>query len=218
MPLLSSYFGGSDKGRTPHLNHFNHIRMSHIDSTLGDRIKIYMKEDETGYALYCTSQNGVPPTTTLKFAKGCVCVDLNSQVIYINTGDATTPVWSPSNGAIQQACTATSDGLLTGQINEVATHVVVTSSGATQAVTLPSGSAEFVGKKLTIWVGANGFELLTPATSGATVNNVDSDGTNQVDIPANTLSELVLVATNTWLLRSSTALGAVATAIIPDND
>lgn len=192
--------------------------MSFIDADLGDRIKIYLKEDDTGYALHCTSQNGVPPTTTLKFAKGCLCVDLNSQVIYVNTGDATTPVWTPANGAISQDVTATSDGLLTGQISEFATHAVVTSSGATQAVTLPSGAVQFVGKRITIWVGSNGFELLTPATSGATINNVDSDGTNQADIPANTFSELHLVATNTWLLRSSTNLGAVATAIIPDND
>lgn len=188
-----------------------------VDSTLGDRIKIY-HQDESGYALFCTLQNGVPPTTTLKFAKGCICTDLNSQVVYINTGDATTPVWSPSNGAIQEAITATSDGLLTGQIGTATTHAVVTSSGATQAVTLPSGSAEYVGKRVTIWVGSNGFELLTPATSGATINNVDSDGTNQADIPANTFSELHLVTTNTWLLRSTTNLGAVATAIIPDND
>ena len=75
-----------------------------------------------------------------------------------------------------------------------------------------------VGKQFTVWVGANGFELLTPALSGATINAVDSDGTNQVDIPATTLSRLTLADTNTWILENLTALGAVTTALIPDND
>lgn len=125
---------------------------------------------------------------------------------------------TPAKYIIKEARTATADGLTTGIVGETTTHVIVTSGAATDQITLPSGAAGNVGKTLTIWVGANGFELITPAASNATINNVDSDGTNQADIPANTLCELHLVDTNTWLLRANSNLGAVVTAIIPDND
>lgn len=165
----------------------------------------------------------VPADATAGFAVGAIFTKSNGAAgarVYINEGSVASSAFkavktsSPGNEAV----TATADGLTTGIISETAQHVTVTSAAATNMVTLPSGAAANVGKRLTIWVGANGFELITPAASNATINNVDSDGTNQADIPANTLSELHLVAVNTWLLRSNTNLGAVATAIIPDND
>ena len=122
------------------------------------------------------------------------------------------------NTTRKAAITANDDGLTTAIIPDSVDMVTVTSAGATKAVTLPSGAAAYVGKKLGIYVGANGFELLTPASSNATINNVDSDGTNQADIAANTYLEMHLVAVNTWLMRANTNLGAVATAIVPDND
>lgn len=125
---------------------------------------------------------------------------------------------APIKSAASEALTATADGLTTGLMTGLTSHAVVTSAAATNAVTLPASSAGLVGKQFTIWVGANGFELLTPALSGATVNGVDSDGTNQVDIPASTLSRVTLVDTDKWILENLTALGAVTTALIPDND
>lgn len=136
----------------------------------------------------------------------------------IAAGDVADGAVTPIKLAASEALTATADGLTTGLMSGNASHAVVTSAAATNAITLPASSAGLVGKQFTIWVGANGFELLTPAASGATINNVDSDGTNQADIAANTLSRLTLVNTNTWILESLTNLGAVATAIIPDND
>jgi len=47
---------------------------------------------------------------------------------------------------------------------------------------------------------------------------VDSDRTNRADGGVNTLSELFLVVTNTWLPRNPSNLGAVNTAIVPDYD
>ena len=136
----------------------------------------------------------------------------------VSTGKIANGAVSPIKGAVSEALTATADGLTTGLMTGNTSHAVVTSASATNAITLPASSAGLVGKVLTIWVGANGFELLTPALSGATINAVDSDGTNQVDIPASTLSRATLVNTDTWILENLTALGAVTTALIPDND
>lgn len=142
----------------------------------------------------------------------------NLQDLTITSGKMAAGSILPTKLAASEALTATDDGLTTGLMSGLAFHAVVTSAGATKAITLPASSAALVGKTFTIWVGANGFELLTPALSGATINGVDSDGTNQADIPASTLSRLTLVTTDTWLLENLTALGAVTTAIVPDND
>lgn len=124
----------------------------------------------------------------------------------------------PFDQKLSQELTAAANGVFTAVINIHADFVTVTSGGATEYITLPSGAAKYVGKQFLVWVGANGFELVTPSGSNATINNVDSDGTNQADIGANTLSRLTLVAANTWLLENLSNLGAVNTAIVPDND
>lgn len=125
---------------------------------------------------------------------------------------------SPTKIAASVALTSTADGLTTGSMNGNNSHAIVTSASATNWITLPASSTQLLGKTYTIWVGANGFELVTPASSNATINGTDSDGTNQVDIPANSLTRVTLVNTNTWLLENIGSTGTVAAAIIPDND
>lgn len=125
---------------------------------------------------------------------------------------------TPAKLSASQALTATADGLTTGVMAATSQHAVVTSASATNAITLPASAASLIGKQFTIWVGANGFELLTPASSGATINGTDSDGTNQADIPANSLTRLTLVNTDTWIMENIGSTGTVAGAIVPDND
>lgn len=117
---------------------------------------------------------------------------------------------------VPTAVTATADGLTTGLIPVGATFVSITSAAATSIVTLPSGAAAYVGTVIEGWVGANGCELRTPAASGATINAVNADGTNEAAIPATTLIKLRLVAVDTWILDARSELGAVVIAIVPD--
>lgn len=125
---------------------------------------------------------------------------------------------NPAKFRASESLTATADGLTTGLMSGNTSHAVVTSNNATDWITLPASSAALIGKQFTIYVGANGFELVTPSASNATINGTDSDGTNQCDIPANSLSRLTLVNTNTWLLENIGSTGTVAAAITPDND
>lgn len=163
----------------------------------------------------------VPVSGTTGFAKGALFMKSDAadgaEGIYENIGTCASGTFI-LRGVGEQDRTATADGTGTGAISSGVSHVVVTSASATNQISLPASSADLLGKMITIWVGANGIELITPAGSNATINNLDSDGTNQVDIPANTLSRVTLVATDKWILENLTALGAVTTALIPDND
>lgn len=152
------------------------------------------------------------------YAKGGKYIDTDVATgidsVYVNVGTSTASVFVPvGSRKVGSAVTATADGLTTGLIPASATHVTVTSASADNIATLP---AAVVGMEISLYVGANGCEVRTPATSGATINGVDSDGTNEAAIPATSLCTFTCVAADTWILEAVTELGAVITAIVPD--
>ena len=126
------------------------------------------------------------------------------------TGAATFTAGAQSSAV---ARTATADGLTTGIIAAGTSFVSVTSADANHIITLPTA---VVGNIIDMWVGATGFELRTPASSNATINNVDSDGTNELAIPATTHVRATCVAANTWIVDAWDELGADVAALVPD--
>lgn len=176
------------------------------------------------------------PTTASLFAPGCRILDLSSGVTYYNTGTTASPTWSNedeiatsdiADSAITaakirdttEARTATADGLTTGLITSPVSaikFVTVTSAAATDAITLPAASAALIGTIIYLTVGANGYELLTPATGNNTINQVDSDGTNQLDVAANTTVRCTCVSATGWIAETIAATTIAITA--PDND
>jgi hypothetical protein len=187
----------------------------------------------------------VPTDAETGYAKGCLFVDTNASagaVLLVNEGDETScdfnsvgaslPTGSVSSSEILdgtvsdldlatanietkdiRTATATVDGLTTGTLTAGSQYTTVTSSNAAHIVILPPA---VVGTEVELFVGANGFELRTVAASNATINNVDSDGSQQAAIPANTLAKLKCVSATAWLLTAVNNLGAVVTAIVPD--
>lgn len=118
-----------------------------------------------------------------------------------------------------QAVTATADGLTTGLItapSSLVKFVAITSAAATDAATLPAASAALIGSVIYLTVGANGYELLTPASGNNTINGVDSDGTNQLDVAANTTVRCTCVSATGWIAETIAATTIAITA--PDND
>ena len=93
--------------------------------------------------------------------------------------------------------------------------VDVTSTNANFIIVLP---VTVVGNILTLIVGANGFELQTPAANTPTINTVDcsAGNTNEAEIPADSISTLTAVAANEWSLVNHTVLGAHTGAITPN--
>jgi len=189
-----------------------------VETVGGVSVTVFTK-DADGYVTRASGAT-VPTDAAAGYAKGALFVQTDGAVgssVYVNDGSEASCDFNPSGGPRSVAITA-ADVPADAAIAAGTTNVVVTSAAATKQVSLPASSADLIGTVILIWVGANGFELTTPASSNATINNVDADGTNQADIAANTLSRLTLVAADKWLLESLTALGAVATAIVPDND
>lgn len=118
-----------------------------------------------------------------------------------------------------QSVTATADGLTTGLITSPSSYILfvaVTSAAATDAVTLPAASAALIGSVIYLTVGSNGYELLTPATGNNTINQVDSDGTNQLDVAASTTVRCTCVSATGWIAETIAATTIAVTA--PDND
>jgi cysteine synthase len=122
-------------------------------------------------------------------------------------------------GAVQKLTTA-ANGAYTAQIddfNEFARlFVQLTSGGATEYAVLPKAHEETIGREIYITVGSNGYELVTPSGSGDTINGVDADGTNQLDVAASTTVRLTQVSATGWLAETIAASSIAVTA--PDND
>lgn len=118
--------------------------------------------------------------------------------------------------SVNVAVTASTDGLTTGIIAPNSTFVTVTSAGATKVVTLPAISAATVGQSMKIYVGANGYTLETPATTNNTINTVDADGTNQLDVAAATMLVATQVTATGWYIY--TVAATTITVVAPDND
>lgn len=130
----------------------------------------------------------------------------------------TRPAILPILGAVQTLTTG-ANGAYTAQIDDefiAKLFVTLTSGGATEYAVLPKASADKIGREIYITVGSNGYELVTPASSGDTINQVDADGTNQLDVAANTTVRLTQISATGWLAETIAATSIAVTA--PDND
>jgi hypothetical protein len=187
--------------------------------------------DADGNVTRATGAN-VPADSDKGFAKGCRFVKTDGSVgttLYTNEGSASsadfnalvTPTVEVLLASLigSEARTATADGLTTGAITtptSFRTFITVTSGNAAHAITLPAISASTIGQEIYLTVGSNGYELLTPASSNNTINQVDSDGTNQLDVAADTTVRCTQITATGWLAETIAAATIAITA--PDND
>lgn len=143
--------------------------------------------------------------------------------VYLQDKDGNVVLASDANGRLYgtafnkrtAAVTANDDGLTTAIIPDNVDFVTVTSAGATKNVSLPLATAANIGKTLDIYVGANGLELLS-AAGNQTINTVDADGTNQLDVAANSYLHCVQITATGWAVFQVTA--TTITVVAPDND
>lgn len=107
------------------------------------------------------------------------------------------------------AVTATVDGLTTGVISSTTTFAVVSVGTTNHIATLPTPA---LGKMLFLVnvAASNNLEVQTAASSNITINNVDADGTNQLDVAAGTMCLFVGTSATNW--------ACVSLAPTPDND
>lgn len=182
---------------------------------------ILIFEEANGLIVKCTSSGNLD-TTASKFAIGCILTDTTTGKSYSNLGTVASPSWNAigettyTERATISSVTTTSDGLTTGLIPSGSTFAIITSASATNAATLPAITSATIGQTIDLYVGSNGYELLTPASSNNTINTVDSDGTNQLDVAANTLLRCVQVSATGWACYQVAA--TTITVVAPDND
>lgn len=116
-----------------------------------------------------------------------------------------------------RAVVPTSGGLTTGLLEHSDRFVTATSANADHILTLPLASAATLGNVILIWVvPSTNCELRTPADSNQTINGVDSDGTQEALLAHSHLYRCTQHLATGWLMEKLTALGAVATAVVPD--
>lgn len=134
------------------------------------------------------------------------------------SGNVTVATDVDAAGGGARAVVPTADGLTTGLILPTDKMVEATSANANHILKLPAASAATRGKEIFIWVvPSTNCELQTAVGSGNTINNVDCSGGAVEALLTHSQFYIARqhLATG-WLLQAFTALGAVATAIVPD--
>ena len=106
-----------------------------------------------------------------------------AQVIYGNV-DISIPV----------ARTATSDGLTTGTILPGESWITVTSANANNIMVLP---APVPGTRVTLFVGATGYELRSSTPASVAING-GTGASAESAIPANTIVHMFCESATTW--------------------
>lgn len=132
----------------------------------------------------------------------------------IGHGDKVLPELGVTENIVSAA-----NGVYTAQIAQDAVFnkvVTVASGGATEYVVLPKAKAGLIGRVIYLVVTSNGYELVTPSASGDTINQVDGDGTNQLDVAADTTVRLTQITATSWLAETISTTSLAVTA--PDND
>ena len=90
-------------------------------------------------------------------------------------------------------------------------------NGVTDFVTLPSLASVEDGHVVTIIAGAANCEVRTPAGSDEEINSENSDGTKEYLLTATQVHRFTKIDnTIGWMGQGFTAIGAVATAVVPD--
>ena len=123
----------------------------------------------------------------------------------------------PSQVKTPTATTADTRARMIGRSTTMV-HVNTVTNDADDWITLPSLNTVPNGHKITILCNAaTNFELRTPASSGEEINSEDCDGTKEY-LCTDTQVITVTKINNTigWEAHAYTAIGAAATAVVPD--
>jgi hypothetical protein len=153
----------------------------------------YKQFDELNYPLV-TNEGVLSPAVQKERALANLDIDVDGEAITAAADGAATV----------RAATATADGLTTGLLTATDGIVTITSVAATSWVTLPDAATVPIGKKMYLWIGANGCEVRTPATSNQTINGGDADS-NEAAMAANSMAILICVSATGWLMMTGSA-------------
>ena len=104
------------------------------------------------------------------------------------------------------------------QAGKTSVNVGAVTNGANDFIVLPLLADVPVGHTITILCNAGGnFELRTPAGTDQEINSENCDGTKEYLLTATQIHKFTKIDnTIGWMGAGYTAIGAVATAVVPD--
>lgn len=98
-----------------------------------------------------------------------------------------------------------------------AVRLAANTNGVNDFVVLPSLAKVPTGHVVTIVAGAANCEVRTPAGSAEEINSEDCDGTKEYLLTATQIHRFTKIDnTIGWMGQGYTAIGAAATAVVPD--
>ena len=112
--------------------------------------------------------------------------------------------------------TSGSDSLIPSGASRV--EVTAIATNADDWIVLPALSTVPTGHMIIVCANAtSNFEVRTPASSNEKINNVDSDGTQELLVTdTDVVTFIKMGASAGWMSHAYTKLGAQRTAVIPD--
>lgn len=185
----------------------------------------HVRQGEPGVAvtgLLSASGATVPADTTAGYETGCIFHHTDGAAgtaLYVNEGSVTSCLFVANASSsvvtattlsnVPVSNTATADGLTTGTISDNGNiqTVDVTSAAAANIIVLPTPVA---GKRVTLSVGANGYELRSsdPATVGI---GGGTGAAAESAIPANSVCVMTCISATSWV--GYTITGATLAAV-----
>lgn len=134
--------------------------------------------------------------------------------------DATAAAWGKAGTSVVQTVTPDDSDNSVNSILALVEHVDVGTvvNGVTDYIVLPALADVPVGHTITILCNAGGaFEMRTPAASAEEINSEDCDGTKEYLCTDTQVLKVIKISTAIgWMAHAFTAIGAVATAVVPD--
>lgn len=170
-----------------------------------------------GNKVYAAADGEVAPAGTIVEGIAQETVTADQDILEVLTNSAAAV--EVSIEASVESVTADDSESSLNSITAAATAVTVggVTNDADDFVVLPAIADVPIGHTVNIVAGASSnFELRTPASSGTTINNVDSDGTQEYLVTDTDMVRITKATATGWVAQSITTLGAVRTAVVPD--
>lgn len=210
-----SWLGADDVGM---INITNDGALAHVDSSLLRIANSGVPQNDSRGSSLRIVDTGNAAAGTAGYAVYISATDATVEALLIDDGNVLVDEHITCTGGVQSASvTVTADTEVTQVTIPAGTRFasIAITNGATDVVCLP---AAVIGNVITITVPATGCELQTLATSNATINGVDCDGSNEMAMAATSVYQLTCVAADTWIAYGWGADGAAQATIVPDTD
>jgi hypothetical protein len=212
-----SFLGADDVGM---IHVTNDGALAHVDSSLLRIANSGVPQDDSRGSCLRIVDTGNAAAGTAGYAAYISATDATVEALYIDDGEVLVDEVVIATKGLQtgvgETLTANSDSGAASTIDEGVSvaNVTAANAGVNDWIVLPDS---IIGREVWVYanVGAN-FEIRTPAASNDTINNVDSDGTQEFLATDTSVYYFRCHTATGWIGVAYTNLGAHGAAVVPD--